>query len=177
MITVLTILAIALLVAIAGRAVEIGIASWSIRRTDRYRHRSAAAECATERESERRRNLINKTEAVSEYATKASWLLNFLHKRYGKFADLEKEIDEGPKDVTGDTPVGEADARYNDLKNALKIIRVTVKLSERMENLAGYIISQVDQIGADLRDEDEESESGESEPDKKEESREPEPEE
>jgi hypothetical protein len=78
-----------------------------------------------------------------------SWLLNFLYKRYDFFADLEKEVNEGLKGVTGDTPIGEANAKYKDLKKALKFIRITVKASERMENLMNSVTAQLSQIAED----------------------------
>jgi chemotaxis regulatin CheY-phosphate phosphatase CheZ len=72
--------------------------------------------------------------------------LNFLYGRYDKFADLEREVEEGLKGVTGDTSIGEADDKYEDLKKALKLIRVTVKASERMGNLMDSINAQISQI-------------------------------
>jgi hypothetical protein len=96
------------------------------------------------------------------YASKISWLLNFLYNRYDKFADLEREVQEGLKGVTGDTLIGEADAKYKELKRALKIIRVTVKAFERMESLANSVNTQISQIIEDFRDEEEEEQRPES---------------
>jgi hypothetical protein len=116
------ILAIALLIAIAGLSVEIGVASWNIRRANRCQRRESVVERASERViSERQDN---------DYMSDTSWLLNFLYNRYGKFADLETEIQDGLKGVTEYTPIGEAAARYKDLKKALKLIGITVKASE-----------------------------------------------
>jgi hypothetical protein len=63
----------------------------------------------------------------------------FIYDRYDKFADLEAEARESLRSVTEDTPIGEADDRRNDLKKALKIIRATVKASERMQNLVNSL--------------------------------------
>jgi nitrous oxide reductase len=161
MTTVLIILAIALLAAVAGLAVEIGIASWNIRRADRYRRRAAAAEHTVEREVSQRQELAGRMESLDEYASKVSWLLNFLYKRYDKFADLEKEVNEGLKGITGDTPIGEARDRYNDLKKALKIVRAIVRVSERVGNLMESVASQAGQIMEDLQEEEEDGEESE----------------
>jgi phage-related minor tail protein len=152
------ILAIALLVSLMGLGIEIGIVSWNIRRASKYQRRESAAEHTSARAVEARQDMAKRMEALDEYASKISWLLNFLYNRYDKFADLEKEIQEGLKGVTGDTPVGEADAKYKELKRALKIIRVTVKAFERMENLVNSINVQLSQIMEDFRDEEENEE-------------------
>jgi hypothetical protein len=149
------ILAIAVLVALAGLGLEIGIASWNLRRANRYQRRESAAERTAERAVGERQDLANRQKSLDEYASKVSWLLNFLYNRYDKFADLEKEIEEGLKGVTGDTLVWEAKTKYEDLKKALKIIKVTVRASERMENLMNSISSQLSQIMEDFEDEDE----------------------
>jgi hypothetical protein len=156
------ILAIALLVSIMGLDIEIGIASWNIRRASRYLRREAAAEHTAERAVEAQQDMAKRMEFLDGYASKISWLLNFLYNRYDKFADLEKEIQEGLKGVTGDTPIGEADAKYKDLKRAMKIIRVTVKAFERMEDLANSINTQISQIIEDFRDEEKEEQKPES---------------
>jgi Lhr-like helicase len=153
------ILAIALLIAIAGLAVEIGIASWNIRRAGRYQRREAAAEHTAERAVGQQQNLAERMKSLDEYALKISWLLNFLYKRYDKFSDLEKEVAEGLKDVADDTPVEEINAKYKDLEKAMKIIRVTVKASERMGNLMESVASQVGEIMKDFRAEDDTLES------------------
>jgi hypothetical protein len=156
------ILAIAVLVSIAGLVVEIGVASWNIRRASRYRRREAAAEYAVARAVEAQQDMAWRLEALDDYASKVSWLLNFLYNRYNKFADLEMEVQEGLKGVTGDTPIGEADDKYKDLKKALKIIRVTVKASERMKNLMDSVTGQLSQIMEDFRDETDEDKKPES---------------
>jgi hypothetical protein len=153
------ILAVALLVALAGLVIEIGIASWNIRRAKRYQRREAAAERTAERAINERQDMANRLESLDGYASNISWLLNFLYNRYDKFADLEAEVREGLKGVTGDTPVKEADDKYKDLKKASKLIRITVRASERMENLMDSIVSQLSQIREDFQDEDEEPES------------------
>lgn len=156
------ILAAALLVALIGLGLEIGIASWNIRRSKRYRHRELAACHISELAVSGRQDMAARMKSLDDYAGKISWLLNFLYNRYDKFADLEKEVNEGLKGVTDGPAIGEADAKYTELKKALKIVKVTVRVSERMENLMNSISAQLIQIADDFRDEDEESESGSS---------------
>jgi hypothetical protein len=156
------ILSIALLLAATGLCVEIGIASWNIRRAGRYRRKASAAERTSEQIADERRNMGERMESLDAYASGISWLLNFLYNRYGKFADLETEVQEGLGGVTGDTSIGEADDRYKDSKKALKLIRVTVKASERMENLMDSIAAQLSQIREDLQDEGNEEKKPES---------------
>jgi nitrous oxide reductase len=161
------ILAVAFLVILLGLVVEIGIASWNIRRANRYQRRESAAERTTERAIGERQDMAKRMESLEAYASKVSWLLNFLYNRYDKFADLETEVREGLKDVSGDTPIIELDAKYKDLKKALKLIRVTVRASERMENLVNSITSQLSQIMEDFQEEEDEERKPESpEPDK-----------
>jgi nitrous oxide reductase len=133
----------ALLIATIGLGIEISIASWSIHRANRYRRSASAAERTLEKELCKRDAVEKRMESLDDYASKISWLLKFLYDRYNKFADLENEVQEGLKDVSGDNPVGELDAKYKDLKKALKTIRVTVKASERMENLAVSVNEQL----------------------------------
>jgi hypothetical protein len=151
------ILAIALLVALTGLGVEIGIASWSIRRAKRYQRRESSAERTMEQAIGERQDMARRMESLDAYASKVSWLLNFLYNRYDKFVDLETEVREGLKDASGDTPIIELDAKYKDLRKALKIIRVTVRASERMEILMNSITSQLSQIREDFQDEEEEN--------------------
>jgi nitrous oxide reductase len=151
---VIIILAIVLLVALMGLGVEIGIVSWNIRRANRYQRRESAAERTTERAIGERQDMAKRMESLDAYASKISWLLNFLYNRYDKFSDLETEVREGLKDVSGDVPIIELNAKYKDLKKALKLIRVTVRASERMENLVNSITSQLSQIMEDFRDEE-----------------------
>jgi hypothetical protein len=161
------ILAIALLITIAVLAVEIGIVSWNICRTGRYLRKEAAAEHTAERAVKQWLDATKRVKFLDEYASKISWLLHFLYNRYDKFVDLENEVNEGLKDEDGDTPLDELDLKYNDLKKALKIVRVTMKAIERMDNPLESIASQVEQIMEDLQVEDEESESEEPSEDKK----------
>jgi hypothetical protein len=156
------ILAIALLISLAGLGIEIGVASWSIRRANKHRGRKRSADYAAARAADRQRDLEKRLEFLDDYASKISWLLNFLYNRYDKFSDIEMEVQGGLKEITGDTPLGEADARYKDLKKALKLIRVTVRASGRMENLMDSIASQLSQIMEDFRDEEDEKKKPES---------------
>jgi hypothetical protein len=86
-------------------------------------------------------------------------LLNFLYKRCDEFGDLEKKINEGLKDITDDIALGEVGAKCKKLKKALKIVKVTVQVSDRVENLMNSIIARLRQIVYDFQDEDEEAET------------------
>jgi hypothetical protein len=143
------ILATALLVAVAGLGVEIGIASWNIRRANRYRRGKASAELVAERAKNRRKEVEEHVNFMEEYSGELSWLLTFLYNRYNQFADLEDEINGGIKESDGGTPVGEADDRYKDLKRALKIIRITARASDRMETLWSSIMDDFRDYDAD----------------------------
>jgi hypothetical protein len=159
------ILAISLLVALMGMGIKIGVASWNIRRASRYRRGELAAKYTMNLAVNEQQDMAKKLASLDEYASKISWLLNFLYNRYDKFADIEMEVQDGLIGVTPDTPIREADAKYKDLKKALKLIRVTVRVSERMENLMNSITSQLSQIMEDFREEyeDKKPESSESE--------------
>jgi Lhr-like helicase len=148
------VLAIVLLVALAGLGLEIGIASWNIRRANKYQRREAAAEHTTERAVRERQDMAERLAGLDKYAADISWLLNFLFNRYDKFSDLEEEVKEGLKGVTDDTAIGEAHDRYKDLKRALKLVKITVRVSDRMENLMNSITQQLGQIMADFEDEE-----------------------
>jgi hypothetical protein len=163
------VLAIALLVALAGLGLEIGIASWNIRRANRYQRREVAAEHTGERAVRERQDMAKRLTDLDKYAADISWLLNFLYNRYGKFDDLEKEVQEGLNGVTGDTSIGEADKKYKDLKKTLKLVKITVRANERMENLMNSVVAQLGQIMDDFWGDDEKSESGKPAEDKKEE--------
>jgi hypothetical protein len=78
------ILAVALLVTLTGLGIEIGVASWNIRRASRYLRREAAAEHTAARAVEARQDMAKRLEFLDDYASKISWLLNFLYNRYAK---------------------------------------------------------------------------------------------
>jgi hypothetical protein len=153
---VIIILAVALLVALTGLGIEIGVASWNIRRANKYKGRELNADYTAARAVVRQQSLEKQLKSLDDYASKISWLLNFLYNRYGKFVDIEMEVRDGLIGVTEGTPIGEAEAKYKDLKKALKIIWVTVKASERMGNLMNSITDQLNQIIEDFQDEEEE---------------------
>jgi hypothetical protein len=108
------IFAAALLVALTGLGIEIGIASWSIRRAGGYRRKLSSAMNALEQMSNPR------SESLDGRESSISWLLNFLYHRYARFSDLEEEIDGGSGDASGGGP-GRAD-----LERALDIIKFAV---------------------------------------------------
>ncbi|MDR2783709.1 MAG: hypothetical protein LBB48_07730 [Treponema sp.] len=120
------ILTVALLVALAGLCVEIGVASWNIIRANRYWRKGSAAEYAAKRASGKRRDMGKRMEFLDDYVSKILWLLSFLYKRYARFSDLEDEIETGLRDLSGDTSVMEADAGYKNLERALEIIKAAV---------------------------------------------------
>jgi hypothetical protein len=122
-------LAIVLIIALARLGLEIGIASWNIRKANRYQRREAAAEhirerAVRERAVRERQDMAKRLTDLDNYAADISWLLNFLYNRCGKFTDLEKEVQEGLNGVIGDTPIGVADEKYKDLKKALKLVKI-----------------------------------------------------
>jgi hypothetical protein len=125
----------ALLIAVMGLGVEIGVASWSIRRAEKYRQKADDEEQAKALAARRRRSMEDRLKSLDEYASRITWLLDFLYNRYDKFSDMETEVEGGLKEVTESTSIGEADDRYKDLKKALKLIQATVKAFERIENL------------------------------------------
>jgi hypothetical protein len=121
------ILAVALLIALTGLGVEIGITSWNIRRANRYQCRKPSTEYITEQAIDARCGIARRVEFLDDYVSKISWVLNLLYNRYNKFDDIEKEIENGLVGVTLDTPIGEADDGYRDLEEALQLIKGTIK--------------------------------------------------
>jgi len=155
-----TILLIALLILVAGLAVEIGIASWNIRRAGRYQRQRDAAESQVASMKDRVEHTSEKFRSLDKYATDISWLLRFLYNRYDKFADIDKEIEEGVNE-TAETPISEANKRFQDMKRAIKIVKVTVRASEKIEGFMGSIATQITSIIRDLEEADDEKESAE----------------
>ena len=155
-----TILLIALLILVAGLAVEIGIASWNIRRAGRYQRQRDAAESQVASMKDRVEHTSEKFRSLDKYATDIYWLLRFLYNRYDKFADIDKEIEEGVNE-TAETPISEANKRFQDMKRAIKIVKVTVRASEKIEGFMGSIATQITSIIRDLEEADDEKESAE----------------
>jgi hypothetical protein len=107
--------------------VEIGIASWSIRRANRYWSRESAAKRTSEQIAGEQQSMTMRIHFLNNHVSEISWLLNFLYNRYNKFVDLETEIRDGLDGVTGDTSTGEADDKYKDLNKAWAIIGIMYK--------------------------------------------------
>ena len=150
------ILLITLLILVAGLAVEIGITSWSIRRASRYQRQKDAAEDQVTSMKERVEHTSEKFRSLDKYATDISWLLSFLYNRYDKFSDIDKEIEEGV-DKTGETSIPEEDnKRLQNLKRAIKIVKVTVRASEKIDGFLNSIATQITSIIRDLEADDEE---------------------
>ena len=141
------ILMTALLILIAALAVEIGIASWNIRRAGRYQRQLVF-------KTDQEISLTGKFRVLDKYATDISWLLKFLYARYNNFSDIGKEIEAGiPANET--TPILELNKNFNDLKRANKIIKTTVSAAEKFEKFQGSIASQITSILQDFEDDEE----------------------
>ena len=163
MLVYMLILAVAIL--LGGLIAQICIASWNIRRAGRYRTKWNCAEDRASVMEKRVEQITEKFRAMDKYATDISWLLNFLYNRYEKFADIDKELEEGIKDVPDGTSVAEVDKKVQDMKRALKLIKVTVrasnKINEFMSTIAtqiGSIIQELEVINSDDEDKDNEEE-------------------
>jgi hypothetical protein len=139
---------VALLISLAALGVEIGITSWNIRRANRYKRRKLAAERDRKLLEEDYRKVSRRLDFLDEYASEGLWLINFLYGRYNKFADLETELQEGLANVPDDTPIGDADDRYGELKKASKLIRAFMKslACMRKEGEANSVILRSDMI-------------------------------
>jgi hypothetical protein len=159
------VLIITLCILVAGCVVEIGITSWNIRRAKRYQCRKNAADQQKEAMKEQMEAITTKFRSLDKYATDISWLLRFLYNRYGQFADIDKEIEEGVQVKTDNTPIVELDEKFQDLKRAVKIIRTTVRAYEKIEGFMGSIASQLNSIIEDLEVDDEEDEEAPDEKD------------
>ena len=152
---VVFILVLALLILIAALAVEVGVASWNIRRAGRYRRQKDVAE----RQSEAMKNRLELTNerfrSLDKYATDISWLLKFLHTRYDKFSDIDAEIAKGvcKGEMTGAS--SEASKNYSDLVSAVRLLKITIRASEKMDGLMTSIATQIGSIIQDLEGEDE----------------------
>ena len=154
---VVTVLAIVLLFVLTALVLQIGIASWNIRRANRYRQQRDIHQDQVNSMKKRMEHTGEKFQELDKYATDISWLLKFLHDRYDGFTDLDKEIAEGIKEGVSGEAVDKTNKRYTDLLRAVKILKVTVRASEKIENFMGSIASQIHSIMRDL-DDDAESE-------------------
>ena len=132
---VTVILSVSLLLVSIGLAVEIGVASWNLRRAGRAMRNAERAEEDT-------RGLSEQVTALYRYAAKIARFLRVLYKRYSFFSDIEKELNEG-LNVTDDTPIGEAEDRYNDLKKAMKIINLLRRFSDNSEFIA-HLLQEIE---------------------------------
>jgi hypothetical protein len=117
---------ITLLIAVISLGVTIGIVSRSIHEVDKCRRKALFTHDVLDRASLTQRHLKERLEHLENLAIRDEWLINFLYARYSGFIDLETEVREGLAGVTGDTSVGEADRRYHELEEALRITRIVV---------------------------------------------------
>lgn len=147
---VTNILFIALLVLVAALTVEVGIASWNIRRANWYRREKSIAEAKADLRDKQVKHITDKFHAMNKYASNISWLLKFLYHRYDKFADIDKELEEGVKDSTGKTPIVEMDKKYQDMKRAVKIAKITIRASDNIEGYVNTIAAQIQSIIEEL---------------------------
>jgi len=160
MVTILLLIVLPLLV--AALTVEVGITSWNIRRANRYQRQRDAAKDRADSTKEQVEHITEKFRSLDRYATDVSWLLNFLYNRYDKFKDIDEELNKGVKDLTGETCLEEADKKFQDMKRALKILKVTARASDRLSECMNTIAAQ---LGLIVREMQEISESGDDEKD------------
>jgi len=149
---------VAFFVLIGSLAVEIGIASWNIHRANRYRQRKERAETFAEVKKEEVERITDKFRTLDKYATDISWLLSFLYGRYNNFSDISEELEKGvPKQTDdGSAPVSEVDRKYQDLKQAEKIIKRTVGVYNKIEGMMTSVASLLSSIAQDLEEEEDE---------------------
>jgi hypothetical protein len=140
-------LLIALIILAVGLVVEIGIASWNIRRAGRYQRQKDVADSQAVSMKERAERTSAKFSSLDKYATDISWLLMFLYNRYDKFADIDKEICVEVKE--------DEKAHFLDLQRAHKLIRVTARANEKIEKFMGSIATQIQSITEDLEADEE----------------------
>ena len=137
----LLILAIAMIILALGLGFQIGIASWQIRRANRYKRATRRLEGAYE-------HLKDKFGSLDKYATDISWLLDFLYSRYSRFEDIENELTRDSEE-----PIENLD----DKKKALRLIKITVRAADNIKGCMKTIASQISLIENEFNhDEDEE---------------------
>ena len=152
------IMGIIMLVILAALVVEIGIASWNIRRANRYRTKSNIAENQAESMRGQVEHIKEKYRNLDKYSTDISWLLKFLYNRHDKFDDLDRDIEEYNKDR--EALSNEEVKKLDDLKRAQKLVKVTVRASDRLNGFMTTIATQVNSILEELKMlEDEEKEN------------------
>jgi len=149
---VIVILGVALLIAIAALAVEIGITSWNIRQANRYQRELITTKDQAESMRKQAEHNFDAFHSLDKYATDISWLVKFLYNRYDKFADIDKEIEEGIKSLSEEAPLEEASKRYADVKQAMKLVKVSVRASERTEEFSDSIASHIYSIMYEMKD-------------------------
>ena len=148
------ILSVALLVAIVALAVEIGIASWNIRRAGRYKQSRNIAEAKAELLQKRADHTNEKFQLLDKFTTDIAWLVKFLYSRYEKFEDIFQEVDKGI-DATGETPINEINKKYTDLVRAARLVKVNIRASEKIDDFMASIATQIHSIIRDLEEDDE----------------------
>jgi hypothetical protein len=139
------------LAAVTGLGVEIGIASWNIRRANKYRRREYGAEQAREQAADALCNMERRLECLDDYASKVSQVLSLLVSCYKRSLNFEKEAN-----------LGKADAEFKKLKEALGHIPVLVETdnsekntAESTENTAGFALPLLNQVINDFKEEGE----------------------
>ena len=146
----------------AGLAVETGIATWSIRRASMYKAKKIIAESQVEDMKRKVEHTTEKFQMLDRYATEISWLLKYLYNRYGKFTDIEKDVKDGIKSIARpEDKVEETNKRYTDLVRAAKLMKVTVRATEKVEDLLSSIAVHINSIIEDLQENDEDDQKEE----------------
>jgi hypothetical protein len=152
------VLLIAMLTAVS-LAFEIGIASWNIHRAKRYQRKEEAAQQALDAEISVHKADTVKLQSLERYVSDISWLLNFLYAEYDNFSAIEKSLEEIRQKRISDMSIKDktAEKRLEDLKNAARLIRITVKAAHKINGLTDSLFSLLDEI----LDEDEEDDCSE----------------
>ena len=153
------VLLIAMLTALVSLAFEIGITSWNIHRAKRYQRKEEAAQQALDAEISVHKADTVKLQSLERYVSDISWLLNFLYAEYDNFSAIEKSLEEIRQKRISDMSIKDktAEKRLEDLKNAARLIRITVKAAHKINGLTDSLFSLLDEI----LDEDEEDDCSE----------------
>ena len=153
------VLLIVMLIALVSLAFEIGIASWNIHRAKRYQRKEEAAQQALDAEISVHKADTVKLQLLERYVSDISWLLNFLYAEYDNFSAIEKSLEDIRQKRISDMSIKDktAEKRLEDLKNAARLIRITVKAAHKINGLTDSLFSLLDEI----LDEDEEDDCSE----------------
>jgi len=158
---VVMVMLVIFIIVVVALGVEVCITSWSISRASSYKRQKLIAEEQSNSLKQQVESITNKFRCLDEYATKISWLLAFLNNRYGKFADIDTELEKGIQPDDGSTAVSEMNQKYQDLKRAVKILKTTIRVYDKIDGIMTSIASQVSSIAEDLNNDEDEKVSEE----------------